>query len=193
MKQREIWSEKNCSIWSKSLVTLCLVSRKVEPCLGSNLLWPDVELQELLPANQDCCKMEIMIDVVYDEMLMIILIKMMLMVSVWSWVYTQRSRWRRRCSVQMRLQSLRAGRLLHPSTRADFTFDGEFNYLRGRQWSKVHHVEVTKYTIDQMTNSEESQREDNKVRTKATDVTNQYSGAEMWLNLHPGVNGRQRV
>ena len=56
----------------------------MEPCLGSNLLWPDVELQELLPANQDCCKMEIMIDVVYDEMLMIILIKMMLMVSVWS-------------------------------------------------------------------------------------------------------------
>ena len=65
-------------------MTLCLVSRKVEPCLGSNLLWPDVELQELLPANQDCCKMEIMIDAADDEMLMIILIKMMLMVSVWS-------------------------------------------------------------------------------------------------------------
>ena len=61
MKRRKRWSEKNCSILSKSLVTLCLVRRKVEPCLGSNLLWPEVELQELLPANQDHCKMEVII------------------------------------------------------------------------------------------------------------------------------------
>ena len=34
------------------LVTLCLVSRKVEPCLGSKRLCPEVELHELLPAKQ---------------------------------------------------------------------------------------------------------------------------------------------
>ena len=30
-------------------------------------------------------------------------------------------------------ESLRARRLLHPSTRADFTLDGGFNYLRGQR------------------------------------------------------------
>lgn len=37
----------------KTKLTLCLVRRNVDPCLGSNLLCPDVELHELLPADQD--------------------------------------------------------------------------------------------------------------------------------------------
>ncbi len=37
----------------KTKLTLCLVRRNVDPCLGSNLLCPDVELHELLPKDQD--------------------------------------------------------------------------------------------------------------------------------------------
>ena len=35
----------------KLCATLCLVRRKVDAGPGSNLLWPEVELPELLPEN----------------------------------------------------------------------------------------------------------------------------------------------
>ena len=48
MKRRIIVRKGN---YVKELATLCLVRRKVDAGRGSNLLWPEVELPELLPEN----------------------------------------------------------------------------------------------------------------------------------------------
>ena len=114
MKRRIIVRKGN---YVKELASLCLVRRKVDAGRGSNLLWPEVELPELLPENWVSISILLRFQFISAREgasqksrwfwlkgwlgLLKMIINTMLMESVWTFAHTEVER---RCSLQMSLQ-----------------------------------------------------------------------------------------